>query len=510
MTRYASITLLLTAITLLASCPATAAELYVDPAKGDDTNSGAADKPLKTLVNALDVAKPGDTILLATGDYPAVSITATYDKPVTIAAAKDAKPRMIGGVSITRAGGIRLVGLTFTWTAATRPTKAMTPFLLISGSKDVQVSGCEIFDDPKLSAWVGWACNIESSQKVLIQDTKGHHFYFGFSAYQSKDVTFRNMDVGPWSHEDGFRVTECEGPVLVEGCHVSNTGPAGVKTGHADGLQVVAWAENLTIRNCHFHGIGQGIGAFGEGKNHRSKNWRIEGNLIYDTYAPHVCSVYSCDGVVIVNNTFPQNQPILQNCTGGVVRNNICGIGDGAKKEGVDADYNLWVNGRTKGGEHDLVGVDPKFVNAPQRVLKGDSPKNAAETTKSRLSVRGGGLAVGDTVEVLNTDGSARDAVRRKVTKVEGNWIEIDPPLANLPEWAGVIIYKWPNDAKSLVPDYHLRPDSPAIDSADGSVKRGADRDRHEPTDIPSVPNTGGGDVKYLDRGAFEFVPAKP
>ena len=65
------------------------------------------------------------------------------------------------------------------------------------------------------------------------------------------------------------------------------------------------------------------------------------------------------------------------------------------------------------------------------------------------------------------------------------------------------------NGQKDLTPDYRLKPDSPAIDSADGSVKRGRDMDGHEATDAPGVANTGAGDVKYLDRGAFEFVPAK-
>lgn len=497
---------------LAATPPARAAELVVDPkgAASADGNPGTAAKPLKTLAKALDMAKAGDTILLATGEYPAVSISKTYEKPLTIIAAKGSRPVMTGGLSVNGGGGVRLSGLVFTWPAGKRPTKGMTTFIRIAGSKDVEIANCEIFDDPKLTEWVGWACSVDNSERVTVRDSKAHHFYFGFSAYQSKDVTFRNLDIGPWSHEDGIRATECEGPILIEGCHITNTGVAGTKTGHADGIQVVHWTDNLTIRNCHIHGVGQGIGAFRSGERRR-KNWHVEGNLVYDVYAPHVCTVCDCDGVTVVNNTFPQNQPIVSNCTGAVLRNNICGIGDGSRKEGVDVDCNIWVSGRTKGGEHDLVGVDPKFVNAPLRVFKSDSPKNAPETSKSRFSVRGAGgsLAVGDTVEVLNSDGSARDAVRRKVTKIEGNWIEVAPPLPNPPDWGGVIIYKWPADAKSLVPDYHLRPDSPAVDSADSSVKRGPDRDGHKAFDVPSAANTGAGDVKYLDRGAFELAPGK-
>jgi hypothetical protein len=463
----------------------------------------------KTLAEVLEQTEPGDTILLATGEYGAVSISKAYDKPLTVSAAKGAKPVMTGGVSVAKARGVHLAGLTFTWPAGARPSNPKATFLAITDSQDVDVSGCEFYDDPKRNEWVGWVCDIRNSQKVLVRDSKAHHIYFGFSVEAGKDVTFRNLDVGPWSHEDAIRMMNCDGPILVEGCHLTNTGVAGPKTGHLDGIQVVYWTDNLTIRNCHIHGIQQGIGAFAS-KERRRKNWHIEGNLIYDTFAPHVCSVYDCDGVVIVNNTFPQNQPILKGCTGGVVKNNICGVGDGAKVEGVEADYNLWTAARTKVGEHDLVGVEAKFVNAPLLVLRSDYSKNK-EMTRSKFLFRGavkGQIAVGDVVEVFNTDGSARDAKPRKVTAVGDNWLEVDKPIDRDSDTSGVFVYKWPADAKSLVPDYRLRPDSPVIDSADGSVKRKVDRDGHEPTDVPSVPNTGGGDVKYLDRGAFEFVPA--
>ena len=242
----------------------------------------------------------------------------------------------------------------------------------------------------------------------------------------------------------------------------------------------------------------------------RLENWRVEGCLIYDVYAPHVCTIMDCDGVTIANNTFPQNRPIIGRSTKAVVRNNIIGQAvTGAANMG-DADYNLYTAG-SKIGEHDLVG-DPKFVNAPLFVLKSDSGK-IAETTRTKFFVREarGRLAAGDIVEIYNTDGSARDAVARKVTAVGDGWVEVDPPIPNDvdPLFKTVFVYKWPAGQKNLVPDYHLQPGSPAIDSADSSVNRGPDRDGRKATDDPEVPNTGTGEVKCLDRGAFEFAPAK-
>ena len=151
---------------LVWASPAAAGEFTVDPkgAAAGDQNPGTADKPLKTLAKALELAKAGDTILLATAEYPAVAISKTYDKPLTIAAAKGARPIMTAGVSVTKGGGVKLTGLTFTWTAATRPTtKPMTPFITIEGGKDVEISGFELYDDPNLNQWVGWAASFAAS-----------------------------------------------------------------------------------------------------------------------------------------------------------------------------------------------------------------------------------------------------------------------------------------------------------------------------------------------------------
>jgi len=495
----------------LAAAPARAAQWHVAPghAAASDSSTGTPERPLKTFAKALDLAKGGDTIVLAAGEYPAAAIGKTYDKPLTIRAAKDARAAFVGGLSINRGGGLRLSGLVFTWTEATRPANPMGTFVAITGAQDVEIAECEFVDDPKRTEWAGWLCNITDSRGITVRDTKAHHFYFGFSAHRSRDVTFRNLEIGPWTHEDAIRVTDSEGPVLIEGSHICNMAVAGRKGGHVDAIQVVGWAENLTVRNCHIHGMGQGIGAFG-GRDRRHKNWRIEGNLIYDVYAPHVCSVYNGDGIVVVNNTFPQNRPILSNCTGGIVRNNIIGV-SGAKEPGVESDYNLYIPQGPKLGEHDLVGVDPKFVNAPLATIKSDS-RRLKEMTRSKFFLRGALrslFAVGDLVEVVNSDGSARDGKQHKVTAVGDDFVEVDPPLAGDPAWAGIVLHKWPAGHKNLVPDYRLRPDSPAIDSADSTVKRDKDRDGHEPTDAPGTANTGAGPVKYLDRGAFEFTRGK-
>ena len=95
----------------------------------------------------------------------------------------------------------------------------------------------------------------------------------------------------------------------------------------------------------------------------------------------------------------------------------------------------------------------------------------------------------------------------RKVTAVEDEAFEFDPPLEAKPQGA-VRVANWKTGTTDFKRDYHLKAGSPAIDSADSSVNRGKDRNGSEAIDVPSVENKGAGPKPFLDRGALEYVPA--
>ena len=496
------------------------ASLYVDSAKGSDEADGSQAKPLKTLAKALSLAKGGETIWLADGQYPAVAIGKKYAREVVVRAVNKLGAMMVGGVVIAQAENVRLQDLRFAWTPATRPKQDKDPFIGITNSKHVEVVGCEIADDPKRDVYAGFSIPVSNSDHVTIRDCRIHHVYMGPTFSRSTNCTASGLTIGPWSHEDGIRVMECEGPTLIENCHISNEGNQGRRTGHVDALQVVYWSDNLTIRNCVIHNASQAIGAF-RCKDRRRKNWRIEGNLIYDVYTPHYCTVVETDGIIVVNNTFPQGPVNLSNCTGGVVKNNIFGDGTLRSECIKEADHNLWIQAsggsgsrKQKFGPHDLAGVEAKFVNAPKFFGKCDYwGKGAKESFTDRKVVVGGSIdgkiAVGDQVELLIADGRPRDGVLRKVVKVEGRMIEVDKPTDVTMKGKMVLIYNWGREATSAKLDYHLRPGSPAIDSADGGVDRVKDMDGHAAFDHADTPNTGAGKIKHLDRGAFEYVPPR-
>jgi len=63
---------------------------YVDPAKGDDAAAGSKAKPWRTIMHAMPLLQPGDTLVLRGGVYfenVYCAIAGTQDKPITIRSA---------------------------------------------------------------------------------------------------------------------------------------------------------------------------------------------------------------------------------------------------------------------------------------------------------------------------------------------------------------------------------------------------------------------------------------
>jgi len=61
--------------------------IYVNPIEGEDSNSGSVTSPLKTIQKAVDLAQPGDTIILAEGIYLQDVVSkrdGRVDAPITI------------------------------------------------------------------------------------------------------------------------------------------------------------------------------------------------------------------------------------------------------------------------------------------------------------------------------------------------------------------------------------------------------------------------------------------
>jgi len=80
--------------------PASPADYYIAPDKGDDAAAGSLDEPWRHLHHAGRQVKPGDTVFLREGryvdDYIFTVTDGTEDQPITLTAYREEKPVFTG------------------------------------------------------------------------------------------------------------------------------------------------------------------------------------------------------------------------------------------------------------------------------------------------------------------------------------------------------------------------------------------------------------------------------
>ena len=94
---------------LAAALPGFAATYYV-ATTGDDTAAGTEAAPVKTLMQAAALAKPGDTVLVKAGTYPGnmgIGCSGAEGQPITFKAAGDGAVKFLG--RIEQVQGFKLV-----------------------------------------------------------------------------------------------------------------------------------------------------------------------------------------------------------------------------------------------------------------------------------------------------------------------------------------------------------------------------------------------------------------
>lgn len=334
---------------------------------------------------AVTAAKPGDTILVAPGEYANNfhfrGVHGTAKEPIIIAAADPDKPPQFVG---------RTAPLHFSGTSHLE-------------LKDLVISGAS-----------GNGLNIDDGGDP---DKPSHH------------ITLRNLrikDIGPKGNTDGIKLSGVD-DFLVEGCTVERWGSGGsaidmvgchrgtvsgctFRKGGSNGVQAKGGSKDITVRKCRFEDAGErgvNIGGstgnayfrprlkdFPENAQYEAKDIRVEGCTFVGGGA--AVAFVGVDGATVRYNTFYRPGRyvirILQEktdvgfvpCRNGVFENNVVvfrsdawvtgGVNVGAKTEPKTFKFagNLWYcEDRPARSEPQLptpekdgvVGKDPQFAD---------------------------------------------------------------------------------------------------------------------------------------------------
>jgi parallel beta-helix repeat protein len=511
--------------------PATAASAattwYVDGTSTSCTDAatgGTQATPFCTITaGAKKAVNPGETVVVAPG---------TYREQVTVAGSGTAT----APITFTAAGpGVVVVGTQdVSDPASWSPTATSAwsrPFAVPSAPRQVFVDGNRLTTASSATTTTNGSFFYDSVAKVLYVDLgggdpgTGHTIEAGAQTYGFNVASRSGVVIDGFTtrrqNSAGVRVlsgsavtitgvtatesgvngvlvdSSTTSDVIVSGCTVSGAASVGVRVVNSVGTTV----RGCTSHDNGFHGFALSA----------SQGVRLEGNTAYgnavvggtSTAAGFDVNNASTDSVVVRNTAYGNQDSGIQVYNGSdrtvVARNASWGNGD----HGLDTNKTLGVSylsntvtmnhrdglsieGNSSGATvADNVSVD-NGIGVGEYDLWID-PGSVAGTTADHDVIWNSSTApavkIGTTVYARVGDASA-------ATGLEAHGLGVDPHLTDLASG-----------------DLRLRPGSPATDAADVTMAGFlvADHDGAQPSDDPSIPDTGVGSPSYADLGAFEL-----
>jgi parallel beta-helix repeat protein len=331
---------------------------------------------------------------------------------------------------------------------------------------------------------------------------------------------------------DGFYING-RSYVTVQGFDVTGT--------TADGV-VVKNSSNVTLRGNHVSSAGQPA----QGKN--AKGIRLDNatdSVVSTNTVDHNTDygIYLLSGSTrnqIVGNRVFSNARVFERAASGIrlyaspgntVASNVSHDNEDSGLEFYTGSNNNLVFDNVAYGNGDH-GIDD-YSSTGQRVLANTIYNNL--TAGINFEGSSTGALASNNISVDNGIDSPRTKSNIRVDSTSTSGTVVDYDLVNL-RTAGVMAV-WGNTSYSSLAafasatgqerhgiqadplwqapasaDFHLKPGSPAIDSANAgaSGQPATDADGNPRVDDLSVPNTGAGSRTYDDRGAYEFQPEEP
>lgn len=282
------------------------------------------------LATALQSAQGGETILLAGGNYGALSIgnqgirTDGFDVPVHIAALDPDDPAILTGLTIKKMHGLTFEGITFdhSFKGESNAMRA-TPFKIIT-SQDIRIENC-VFDGDIASGTgdaatdgygVGFGLTVTDSSEIALIGNEFHTFWKGMRLTQSTDLTIAQNEIHNF-RSDGINLVEV-GRVLIENNHIHDRVVSPISDDHGDMIQL--WTNNttspshdVTVRG-NLLDIGKGdyaqsifmtnteVSHKGAGTEMYLRNFLIEDNVIINVQR-NAIDLGAGDNMVVRNNT---------------------------------------------------------------------------------------------------------------------------------------------------------------------------------------------------------------
>ncbi|MGD9496702.1 MAG: right-handed parallel beta-helix repeat-containing protein [Armatimonadota bacterium] len=183
--------------TVGAAVPALPATYYLAPG-GDDAGPGSAERPWATLEHACALVGPGDTVLLAPGEYPGELRPAASGRP--------------GAPIVFRAEPRR--GAVLTGIPETDDAQAV----VLEGRSDIRLEGLVVRPDHPRARWV----RIHRSERIVLDDLLMEDIdnSLGLHVTESSDLRFIGCDLRLARRGSMARIEDSR-RVVIEGCSFS-------------------------------------------------------------------------------------------------------------------------------------------------------------------------------------------------------------------------------------------------------------------------------------------------
>ena len=173
---------------------------------------------------ALASAKPGDTLLLAAGDFGLMQSRQTYLPAITIKSADPANKAKFRGLDLQNVKGIRFVGITFDYQFKAGDPLHVKPFS-VATCYDIGFDGC-LFDgdngmglDATSNGFsVGRGLAIDGSTKIVVTNCKFKTWALGLLLTNSADVTVKDNEIYD-IRSDGIDCVQVQ-RVVIEGNNI--------------------------------------------------------------------------------------------------------------------------------------------------------------------------------------------------------------------------------------------------------------------------------------------------